>query len=273
MGFDGKIADPSRPARHRQRGLRALRRTTWRWRGEQVAAFEAARGARRGRGGGGRPDRREPARRRPRGGCWRGPRRSPTLEGARMTLLVLGLVIWTAAHLFKRVAPERARRASPPRSARGRRRAWWRAVIAARRSSSIVVGFRQAPFVAGLRPAVLGHPPQQPADARRRRAPRRRPLEGPGARLAAPPDADRRPRLGGRAPAGERRPWPRSCSSAGWGSGRWPRCADQRPRAGLGAPGAGRQLAGDVRLVVITLVVFAVIATVHTWLGYWPFPQ
>ena len=36
------------------------------------------------------------------------------------------------------------------------------------------------------------------------------------------------------------------------------------------APGT---TAGDVRWVVITLVVFAVIATVHTWLGYWPFPQ
>ena len=36
------------------------------------------------------------------------------------------------------------------------------------------------------------------------------------------------------------------------------------------APGT---VAGDVRLVVITLVVFAVIATIHTWLGYWPFPQ
>ncbi len=30
--------------------------------------------------------------------------------------------------------------------------------------------------------------------------------------------------------------------------------------------------AGDVRLVIITLVVYAVIATVHTWLGYYPFP-
>ena len=36
------------------------------------------------------------------------------------------------------------------------------------------------------------------------------------------------------------------------------------------APGT---TAGTVRWVVITLVVFAVITTVHTWLGYWPFPQ
>jgi len=32
-------------------------------------------------------------------------------------------------------------------------------------------------------------------------------------------------------------------------------------------------VAGDVRLVVITLVAFAVIAFVHAWLGYYPFPQ
>lgn len=29
---------------------------------------------------------------------------------------------------------------------------------------------------------------------------------------------------------------------------------------------------GDIRLIVISLVVFSVIAGIHTWLGYWPFP-
>ena len=36
------------------------------------------------------------------------------------------------------------------------------------------------------------------------------------------------------------------------------------------APGT---TAGDVRLVVIGLVIFAVITAVHTWLGYYPFPR
>jgi hypothetical protein len=31
--------------------------------------------------------------------------------------------------------------------------------------------------------------------------------------------------------------------------------------------------AGDVRWVIVTLVAFAVITTVHALLGYWPFPQ
>jgi uncharacterized membrane protein len=37
-------------------------------------------------------------------------------------------------------------------------------------------------------------------------------------------------------------------------------------------PPAG-SLAGDIRFALITLVVFAVIAAIHTWLGYPPFPQ
>lgn len=37
-------------------------------------------------------------------------------------------------------------------------------------------------------------------------------------------------------------------------------------------PWQGGSKAGDIRLGVITLVVYAVIAGVHTWLGYWPFP-
>lgn len=31
-------------------------------------------------------------------------------------------------------------------------------------------------------------------------------------------------------------------------------------------------VAGDIRLAIITLVVFAVISGIHAWLGYWPFP-
>ncbi len=38
-------------------------------------------------------------------------------------------------------------------------------------------------------------------------------------------------------------------------------------------PAPVASVAGDVRLVVITLVVFAVIVAIHTWLGYPPFPQ
>lgn len=36
------------------------------------------------------------------------------------------------------------------------------------------------------------------------------------------------------------------------------------------APGGA---VGDLRLLVITLVVFAIIAAIHAWLGVWPFPR
>jgi len=39
-----------------------------------------------------------------------------------------------------------------------------------------------------------------------------------------------------------------------------------------GAPWDGGSLAGDIRLGVITLVIFGVITGVHAWLGVWPFP-
>ena len=35
---------------------------------------------------------------------------------------------------------------------------------------------------------------------------------------------------------------------------------------------SGGSAAGDIRLAVITAVAFAVIAAIHAWLGYWPFP-
>lgn len=37
-------------------------------------------------------------------------------------------------------------------------------------------------------------------------------------------------------------------------------------------PYDGGTTAGTVRLMGISFVVFAVIAAIHTWLGYWPFP-
>ncbi len=37
-------------------------------------------------------------------------------------------------------------------------------------------------------------------------------------------------------------------------------------------PWKGGSAAGDIRLAIITVAVYAVIAGIHTWLGYWPFP-
>ena len=43
-------------------------------------------------------------------------------------------------------------------------------------------------------------------------------------------------------------------------------------RAPRPEPYAGGSVAGDIRLVVISLVVFAVIVLIHGWLGRWPLP-
>ena len=37
-------------------------------------------------------------------------------------------------------------------------------------------------------------------------------------------------------------------------------------------PWQGGSIAGSIRLLVISAVVYVVIGAVHTWLGYWPFP-
>lgn len=37
-------------------------------------------------------------------------------------------------------------------------------------------------------------------------------------------------------------------------------------------PFTGGSAAGDIRLFLICIAVFVVIAAIHTWLGYWPFP-
>lgn len=38
------------------------------------------------------------------------------------------------------------------------------------------------------------------------------------------------------------------------------------------APFTGGTAQGDIKLLVISAVVFAVVVGIHTWLGYWPFP-
>lgn len=38
-------------------------------------------------------------------------------------------------------------------------------------------------------------------------------------------------------------------------------------------PPAPGPVSGDIRLVAIAIVAFAVITGIHTWLGYWPFPR
>ena len=186
-----------------------------------------------------------------------------------MTLLILGLILWTVVHVFKRVAPDaRARmdEAIGPGPARG--------VIAALLLLSvvlIVVGFRGAPFVAVYAPPSWGVHLNN--------------LLMLGAVGL----------MGAGHSKGYARSWLRhpmltavlvwalahlivngdlfSLVLFGW-MGLWAiaemvAIGAREPAWTRPEPGA----AGDVRWVIVTLVVFAVITTVHTLLGYWPFPQ
>jgi uncharacterized membrane protein len=186
-----------------------------------------------------------------------------------MILLVLGLALWIAAHAFKRAAPAR-RGALAEALGAGPARGAVTAAIAAG-LVLMVVGFRAAPFVPIYAPPAwtvhLNNLLMLGAVA----------LMGMG-------------RSRGRA-----RSWLRHPMLTGvmvWavahllvngdlaslllfgGLGLWAAASvrlinAREPDWVRPEPGPA---SGDLRLAVITVVVYAVIAAVHSWLGYWPFP-
>ena len=147
------------------------------------------------------------------------------------------------------------------------------AVLLVVASVLMVVGFRRAPFVPVYDPPAWGIHLNNLLMLVRGRAVGRRALEGAGADVAAASDADGGGRLGGRAPAGQRRPRVAGAVRLAGALGGGRDAADQRARAGLGAAGAGDGCGRPAAGWPSALVVFAVIAAIHTWLGYWPFPQ
>jgi uncharacterized membrane protein len=64
-----------------------------------------------------------------------------------MSLLILGLVVWTAAHLFKRAAPDARAGLAARLGDRPSRGVMALAILAG--LVLIIVGYRRAPFVAG----------------------------------------------------------------------------------------------------------------------------
>jgi uncharacterized membrane protein len=187
-----------------------------------------------------------------------------------MPLLILGLVLWTAAHLFARAVPgarkglDRALGAGPARGA-----------VAAVILVSVVLmvlGYRRAPVVPVYAPPSWGiH------------------LNNLAMFLAVG-------LMGAGRSKGRARSWLRhpmltgvtvwaiahllvngdaaSLVLFGW-LGLWAVASmaiinAREPVWTRPVPGPA---SGDLRLLLITAVIYAVIATIHTWLGYWPFPQ
>jgi uncharacterized membrane protein len=187
-----------------------------------------------------------------------------------VTLLVIGLLVWTLAHVLKRVAPG-LRQGLAASLGDGPARGAMALLIAAG-LVLIVVGYRRAPvdpvydppvwaihlnnllMVAAVLLLGLGH------SKSRARGWLRHPMLTAVVIWAVAHllvNGDRA-----------------SLLLFGW-LGLWA-IGDmllinaREPAPARPAPGT---VAGDVRLVVIAAVVFAVITTVHALLGYWPFPR
>jgi uncharacterized membrane protein len=187
-----------------------------------------------------------------------------------MWLLVLGLVVWTVAHMLKRAAPD-ARAALAGALGAGPSRGVMALAIAVG-VVLMIIGYRRAAVVPVYDPPSWGIHLNNLA------------MLGAVALMGAG-------RSKGRARSWLRHPmltgvvvWAiahllvngdvASLLLFGW-LGLWALASmalinAREPAWVRPAPGP---VSGDVRLLVITLVVYAVIASVHTWLGYWPFPQ
>ncbi len=186
-----------------------------------------------------------------------------------MTLLVLGLFVWIAAHVFKPAAPE-ARAAVAARLGAGPSRGLFATLILLG-LLLMILGYRDAPYVA------FYAPPAWTVHVNN--------LLMLGSVFL----------FGMSMSKGRTRSWlrhPQLTAVVVWavahllvnghvaalvlfgGLGLWALASmaliNARDRAWVRpAPGP---LKGDLRLVLITLVLYALITAVHGWLGAWPFP-
>lgn len=185
-----------------------------------------------------------------------------------MTLLILGILLWWAAHLFKRVAPAQ-RTALTERMGDASK-----GVIAAVLLAAVVlmvIGFRTGDFYAIFDPPAWGRHLNNVlmliavalfglgnSQSRLRGSMRHPMLTGmllwAVAHLLANGDSLSLVLFG---------------SMAVWSVVEMLVINRAEP---VWTPYKGGTAAGDLRFAIISVAVFAVIAAVHTWLGYWPFP-
>lgn len=187
-----------------------------------------------------------------------------------MSLLILGLMVWTFAHVFKRAMPG-ARAALADRLGAGPARGVMALAILAG-LVLIVIGFRSAPFIPIYQPPSWGihlnnllmFGAVMLFGAGRSKGHARALLRHPMltgvvvwavAHLLVNGDEASLILFG----------W-----MAAWAVASMALVNAREPAWIRPAPGPW---SGDARLVVIAAVIYAVIATVHTLLGYWPFPQ
>ncbi|MHA6326211.1 NnrU family protein [Roseivivax sp. CAU 1753] len=180
-----------------------------------------------------------------------------------MLLLILGLLLWVAAHLFKRVAPEK--RAAMGNAGKG--------VVAAAVLASLVMiifGYRAAPFInVWTPPAFMVHINNllmlgavflygMSATTGRLRGAMRHP-QLTAVKVWAVAHLLVNGDLASIILFGAMLAWAVAEVIVINRTATW-----DRP-----TPGDAKK---DILLVVITAVMFAVIAAIHAWLGVWPFP-
>ncbi|QMU58270.1 MAG: hypothetical protein GKR98_08725 [Boseongicola sp.] len=184
-----------------------------------------------------------------------------------MTLLILGLILWTAAHFFKRLSPN-ARQSLTDRLGDGSK-----GVVALVLLLSVVlmvIGYRAAPFVSVYEPpSFLRHVNNLMmlfAVA----------LMGLGSSKSRFNGTLRHPMLTGAIVWGVAHLFANGDLASivlfggitVWAYTQMVLINRAVPDWTPPEPGTAQ---GDIKLGVITLVLFAIIAGIHTWLGYFPF--
>lgn len=186
-----------------------------------------------------------------------------------MALLVIGLALWIAAHLFRRLAPD-AHAGLVARLGKGAARGLTAAVIGVG-LVLIVIGFRSSPYVALYTPpgwaihlnnllmliAVFLFGAAN-APSRVKRYLRNPMLTGVLVWAAAHLIVN-----------GDLASLVLFAGMAVWAVASMIVIDRASPRA----PVAAVPIKADVKLAVISVIVFAVITGVHAWLGVWPFPR
>ncbi|MEQ9015937.1 MAG: NnrU family protein [Roseovarius confluentis] len=184
-----------------------------------------------------------------------------------MTLLILGLILWTVAHLFKRVAP------GPRAALQDRMGDASKAVFAVVLLISVVLmvmGYRGADttFYWGRSPATTGINNLLMLIAVA--------LYGVGNSKSRLREKMRHPMLWGTVIWAVSHILVNGDSVSlvlfGW-IAVWALVEMAMINRAVTdyAPWSGGSVAGDIRLAVIAIVLYAIIAGIHTWLGYYPF--
>jgi uncharacterized membrane protein len=185
-----------------------------------------------------------------------------------MTLLILGLLLWTGAHVFKRVAPGARARLT---ARMGEKSKGIFAIALGLSVLLMVLGYRQAEWIPVWDPPLwtvhLNNLLNLIAVA----------LFGLGSSKSRLRGKMRHPQLTG---------FSLWCVAHLLVNGDWAsivlfgsmavwalaEVALINARTAPPAPFTGGSLKGDIRLGVIALVLYLVITAVHAWLGVWPFP-